>query len=298
MLDGRDPYEADYGQGPLAARPVATTTHFPYLPGMLVFGMPRAVDGTSPWADARVWFAVVATALTLLALATRAGSERRDIRLAQVLLALPTGAVLMATGGDDLPVLALALLALVMLSRERPGWAGVAGGAAAALKQTAWLLLPFLVMASANRRRTAGAAALMVAPLIVPFVLWHPGAFIEDFVKYPLGLGQGDSAAGTVTLGAVLADILPGGHRVAALLFLLAVLGVGAWLLIKRPWPGPAGVARAAGVIWLVAFVLAPAARLGYLVYPINLLTWSVVLVPGRREAGSGDPGPSPVAVA
>ena len=35
-LDGRDPYAADYRDGPLSDRPRATQVHFPYLPGMLV----------------------------------------------------------------------------------------------------------------------------------------------------------------------------------------------------------------------------------------------------------------------
>ena len=42
LLDARNPYVAEYRDGPLAERPVATQIHFPYLPGMLAFGIPRA----------------------------------------------------------------------------------------------------------------------------------------------------------------------------------------------------------------------------------------------------------------
>jgi hypothetical protein len=52
----------------LVARPIATKTHFPYLPGMLAFGVPRALDGRSPLADARVWFALVTLAAPHLVL--------------------------------------------------------------------------------------------------------------------------------------------------------------------------------------------------------------------------------------
>src|SRR5207248_2205209 len=43
LVAGRDPYAATFVHGPLAARPLGTRTHFPYLPGMLAFGLPRAV---------------------------------------------------------------------------------------------------------------------------------------------------------------------------------------------------------------------------------------------------------------
>jgi hypothetical protein len=289
LVRGRDPYREEYLEGPLAARPLPTKTHVPYLPGLLVFGMPRALDGNSPAADARVGFAMVAMAGLALALARRGERDAGALRVAQVLVVLPTGAALMATGGDDLPVLALMLLALVLVSARRPGWGGLAAGAAAAMKQTAWLLLPFLILASPSRRRTAGAIALVVVPVVTPFLVWHPGDFVEDALKFPLGLGAGSSAAGSVTLGSLLADTLPGGEGTAVILLLLAVGGVGAWLVTRRPWPGTAGAARAAGVLWLLAYLLAPAARLGYLAYPVNLLTWSVALAAAPRAPRSDD---------
>ena len=49
-------YAVEYRDGPLSARPEATQIHFPYLPAMLLFGMPRALAGNAPWTDARVWF--------------------------------------------------------------------------------------------------------------------------------------------------------------------------------------------------------------------------------------------------
>src|SRR5439155_11075931 len=131
--------------GPLVARPIATKTHFPYLPGMIAFGLPRALDGRSPVADARVWFALATLAVAGIALLPRGSAlEPNDrLRAFQVLAVLPTGALLMATGGDDLPVLALMLLTLVLADEGRPAGAGVALGVAAAMKPTAWILVPF-----------------------------------------------------------------------------------------------------------------------------------------------------------
>jgi hypothetical protein len=280
LAGGRNPYSATYLHGPLVARPVPTKTHLPYLPGMFVFGLPRAFDGSSPLADARIWFAVCSVALFGLALRRSVGSPDAKLLAAQLAMVLPTGALLMATGGDDLPVLALMLLALVLLD-ERPGWAGVVAGLAVAMKQTAWPLIPFLLMASSQRRKVATRLVLVVVPVLVPFILWDPGAFVEDVIKFPLGLGTGASAAGTPTLGSLLAGALPGGRAVMAVVFVAAVAGITGWLAVRRPWPGAEGVARSAGIVWLLAFVLAPAARFGYLVYPVNLFVWSVSL---RRE--------------
>jgi hypothetical protein len=277
LVDGRNPYSATYLHGPLSARPLPTKTHLPYLPGMLLFGLPRALGGTNPLADARVWFAVCSLAVFGVALRRSARAPGTKLLVAQVAVVLPTGALLMATGGDDLPVLALMLLALALLS-ERPGWAGLALGVAAALKQTAWPLIPFLVLVSSQRRKLATPLALTVAAVLVPFVLWDPGAFAEDALKFPLGLGQGGSAAGTPTLGSLLAGALPAGRVVMAVVFVAAVAGLAGWLVVRRLWPGAAGAARSASIVWLLAFVLAPAARIGYLVYPVNLFVWSVVL--------------------
>ena len=79
----------------------------------------------------------------------------------------------MAGGGDDLPVVALMLLGLALLERERRRGsspprtgpllaAGAVLGLAAATKQTGWFLLPFLLAAAwqrGGRRYTAILAA-------------------------------------------------------------------------------------------------------------------------------------------
>ncbi|MFN2590760.1 MAG: glycosyltransferase 87 family protein [Actinomycetota bacterium] len=273
LIDGRNPYATAYVDGPLAARPLATKTHFPYLPGMLAFGMPRAIDSRSPFADARLWFAATAIGAGGLALTRiRANGDAR-LRLAQVLVVLPTGALLMATGGDDLPVLAAMLLALA-LAEASPGWAGLAAGVAGALKQTAWPLLPFLILSSPRRGRTAVAAAATLIAIVGPFAAWDLGAFLEDAVRFPLGLGKGESAAGTPTLGALIAAVA--GDAVAVVV-LLGAIGVVAVWAGRRMDAGPAGAARGAALVWAVAFVLAPVARFGYVVYPVNLFLWSAV---------------------
>ena len=57
LRHGRDPYVATYERGPLSARPIGTTTHYAYLPGMWIYGAPSALAGRRWWTDARLWFA-------------------------------------------------------------------------------------------------------------------------------------------------------------------------------------------------------------------------------------------------
>jgi Glycosyltransferase family 87 len=293
VVEGRNPYAASFEEGPLEARPIATQTHFPYLPGMLVFGIPRALDGRAPWSDARVWFAAAAMATLALALARSRAEPERRLLVAQVVLVLPTGALLMTTGGDDLPVVALMGLSLVLLDEGHATGSGVALGVAAALKQTAWFLLPFLVAASGrSARRTLAGAALAAAPVLVAFFVWDPAAFIEDVVRFPLGLGRGTSAAGTPTIGSLLVDLVPAPRPAVTLAVAAVAAGAGLGLLLRRPRPT---VASAAGrtAAWLaVVIVLAPSARFGYVVYPLSLAAFAHLLHgTDPREAGpAGSP--------
>jgi hypothetical protein len=285
-LHGRNPYAAEYRDGPLADRPVATQVHFPYLPAMLVFGVPRAADGVSPWSDARVWFTVAAFAVAGYGLLRMQVAPDARIRVSQVLFALPTGALLLATGGVDIPVIAM-LLAMAALARsERPVAAGVLGGLALAAKQPSILVLPFLVLAlprGSSRRRFVLAAGGVAAAVIVPFALWDMGAFIEDAILFPLNLGQGASAAATPTVGSLLLDLVPT-HRTAVTVLLVAVIvGVIGLLLLRGRTPSMAqACARAAGA-FLTAVALAPAARAGYLVYPASLIVWAIAFRGSER---------------
>jgi hypothetical protein len=282
-----DPYAAEYLNGPLEARPLGTKTHFPYLPAMLVFGLPRAFDGSGALADARVAFAAGTLLVGGVALARPparrlAPACRRTVAL--VLVALPTGALLMATGGDDLPVLACMLLALVLAEEGRPGAAGVAAGLAAITKQTAWILLPFLALVARTREgrvargRFSVVAAGVAAAGTVPFLVWSPGDFVEDVIRFPLGLGEQQSAADTPTLGRALVRLFPASRTAITLALVLVFLVVFAYMLVRRTPATTSATARAAGLVFLVGILLAPSARFGYVVYPINLFVWAWAL--------------------
>jgi hypothetical protein len=300
-VHGRDPYGTSYEHGPLSARPLGTKTHFPYLPAMLLFGLPRAVAGSSAPTDARVAFVVV-TLGVVGALAWRwRGSGDRSLRLVQAMAIVPTAALLLAAGGDDLPVAALMILALALALDGKPGWSGAAAGLAAATKQTAWLLLPFLVVGlwqAEGRRaglRSASAVLAVALPIVVPFVVWNPAAFDEDVLRFPLGLGRQTSAAETPTIGSLLVHAAPSARTLVTLVLVGVVVAVGILLLINHPPRSVPGAAFRTGVLFVVAMALAPAGRIGYVVYPIDLIVWAWLArgSVGRPELAAVAPQPA-----
>ncbi|GAP50146.1 glycosyltransferase 87 family protein [Streptomyces azureus] len=165
LLDSGTPYVPD---------PAELRDYNPYLPGMALFGLPRAVLGDVPLADARLWFALVSLGAMGLAAVLGRGSRPPRHGTARPLLwlaATPAVALPLAVGGVDLPVIALMCLALALAGRGGgPAASGLALGAAASLKWTAWPLLPVglaLLAVTAGRRAAvrAGATAVMSAVL-------------------------------------------------------------------------------------------------------------------------------------
>lgn len=172
LLDSGSPY---------VPHPAGVDDYNPYLPGMAIFGIPHTLFGGTPLADARVWFCGVFLASMLVA-ARRADLNRllrggisggtasgraassggnssggkASPNAVLLLASFPAVALPLAVGGVDLPVIGLMCLGLALAGRGGSGTAaGLAMGAAAALKWTAWPLLPVgLVLLAA----TAGAA--------------------------------------------------------------------------------------------------------------------------------------------
>ncbi len=288
---GANPYVVSFDSGPLAPWPPGTRSHVAYLPGSFVFGLPAAVaDG---WAgDARVWLGLVGAGALVLALRrSRAGASRAALACV-VLLGLPFAARSITGGGADVTILAIMLLSLVLARDRRPVAAGLALGAAAAMKQLAWPLLPFLLLAARDRSgrpawgRMAAAAGAVVVPVVVPFAAWDVGAFVEDVVRFPVGLA-GPTPAGEATVGAWLSGVLGLPRLWVAVGMGIVVAGAGTALLLRRPVRTAAAAAERAALLILLATVLATAGRPGYLVYPLNLFVWSRLLLrEGAGEAG------------
>ncbi|MFU8851312.1 glycosyltransferase 87 family protein [Micromonospora sp. SL1-18] len=295
------------GHDAIAALPPAEQLlgYTPYQPGMALFGLPRAAaDGW--WTDARIWFALVTAALLAAAVATLRTTPdpatpargRAVLRGIQAATALPVCALTLATGGDDLPVLALCLLALALAAADRPGRAGLAVGAAGALKLFAWPVAVVLVCWAATRRagvRAAlGALGLPVLALL-PALLVDRDALVENVLRFPLGHGLVTSPAQSPFPGHLIATALPAGRVVAAALLIAAGVAIAVQLL-RRPPRTAATTALICGYGLLAAILLMPSTRFGYLLYPIALLVWAPALaaaglrLPGFRATSATRP--------
>ncbi|MEV4662586.1 glycosyltransferase family 87 protein [Micromonospora echinofusca] len=300
LVDTGTPY---LGHDAIAALPPGEQLlgYTPYQPGMALFGLPRAaVDAW--WTDARVWFAVgTALALTLAVRALTRGTRRAAddrtraalLRGVQAATVLPICALTLATGGDDLPVLALCLLALALAAAGRPGRAGLAVGLAGALKLFAWPVALVLIIWGLTRRaglRVAAGAIGLPAAALLPALLVDRDALVENVLRFPLGHGLVTSPAQSPFPGHLIATALPAGRAVAAALLLAAGLAI-AVRLARRPPRTAVATALTCGYGLLAAILLMPTTRFGYLLYPLALLAWAPALRPPvsanwRAEAG------------
>ena len=255
---------------------------FPYFPLMSVFGLPSAeTHKTKGLTDPRIAMSLLTLLASGLALGLLRASSKKKIRVAQILLALPTGALFLSTGGDDMPILALTLLGVVALQRRQNNFAGISLGLAAAMKLTAWpMAFGALLVARDDKNRSAWlrVAAWIVAIVVVtvtPFAIRAPWAFMSNVFAFPLGLTSVVSPAASALPGHVLTTLwAPAGHILAPVTFL-----VGGYFMTKylrRHWPLTLPQLLAIlSVVFLTMMCVSTATRIGYLIYPLNLAIWS-----------------------
>lgn len=307
---GQDPYQVVDKNGHILihqSKEPVYELYYPYLPGMVLFGFSSGSNVKASLTDARIQFLFFTVIITLIALSRlRPGTDAR-FRALQMLTVLPAAALPLATGGDDMPVVALMLLGMVAIQRRRPLLAGLALGAASSLKFTAWPLafLAVWVALDQRKRRAIGpyllGLAVVIGPVVLPLALRNPSAFIDNVFRYPLGLAGVASPAASSLPGHLFVTAFPATHRVYVLVVVVVGLALLGRRLIKKPPVDAAGTARLAGWVMLVAILLAPATRVGYLLYPVNLFVWAWML--GRAdepatpadgtgdESGTHDPG-------
>ncbi|MFE7528156.1 glycosyltransferase 87 family protein [Kitasatospora sp. NPDC057542] len=256
---------------PYLADPQSVAEYTPYLPGMALLGLPRALLGGSPLGDARLWCAAV---FLLCVLRTVPVGHRLG---AAALTASPVVALPLCVSGVDLPLTGLCWLALVRAAERRPVAAGLALAAACSLKWTAWPALAVvaaLLAASAGRRAALRGAAVAVgaaAVAVLPVALRAPGPLVEQVFAFPTGRGRLPTPAASPLPGRLLADLGAPGWYAAVALLLLAGLAVGASLLTHPPRTAAAAAHRLALGL-SAAFLLAPAGRFGYLALPLVLV--------------------------
>jgi hypothetical protein len=281
------------GPDAIAALPLPDRlgAYSPYQPGMALFGLPRALAGDAWWTDARVYFAVVTLAALVTAVWTL-GPGPSSVRAVQAATVFPICALTLATGGDDIPVMALCLLALAWCGADRFGLAGLAVGAAAACKLFAFPVVAVLavlaLVSGRGRRFLPGAVGLPIVVLIAPFLV-DGNAFVENVIRFPLGRGLVQSPAQSPFPGNLISADLPGGRYIAAALLVAVAVGIAVWL-VRRPPRTAATAALFCGYGLLAAILLMPTTRFGYLLYPVALLVWAPALSkPTGTTAPRGD---------
>ena len=184
---------------------------------MIPFGLVNRRLGPAELKDARLpltGFSLIVIAGALFLAET---TSRRRWRIFQVVVILPSGALPMVTGGDDLPVIADAARTR---SGDPPKARLVRGGDGSGRhsKFTVWPLLILLFWASGTGRvgvpsgGTRLAAAAVVVPVLGVGVGLAPHAFILNAIRFPLGLTRVKSPCGQPTLWPGAGQTLPGGQ--------------------------------------------------------------------------------------
>ena len=280
LLYGRNPYAVVLDEGALARWPDTTKAHFPYLPGILVVGLPRAMAGSATWFDARLIYLALALGIAVPSILRAAAPAEWRLRAFQVLFVLVSAAPLVFTSGKEVLVLALVLASLVALQRCRPGVSGASLGVAAAMHQLAWvpLIVAIATRAASPARRAAALGASIAIACVLPFVVWDAGAFVEDAVLMPLGFGQPTASGGIPLPGNLIANLAPQARWTLVVVMAIA-LGIAFVAIARRGLSAAADVALGAGILLLAALLLAPRVRLAYLAFPVNLLLWSRMLL-------------------
>lgn len=287
----------------------------PYLPGMSLFGLPHALGLPGPLGDPLSWLALTTAGLLVAACRIAApgaarrceGCRRQALLRTMLLIAVPVFALPMSLGVTDPPVIALLCLGLAWTAQSargsRPLLAGVAIGAACALKATAWPALPVIVALLAVRDGRQAAARFIssslatfvaLVALTAPALLAHPRTLWLNIVAYPLGLSHSPTKAASPLPGHLIASTGSLGHLVAIVLLAGAALALGASLLLRPPRDiRQASVRLAVGFVLM--FLLAPDARFGYFAYPLGILLWLILT---RSWSRSGRAGSAPPVIA
>lgn len=173
-------------------------------------------------------------------------ASARRFAIAAALFCSPLLGLFYWAGRDDVPVVALVVLGLGLLARNRPTAASLTLGTAVAYKLFAAPMVPFLLATLWLRWRTSSdrgelsrsLLALVAVPLLtfVPFFVWTPTAFVRDLVLYPGAGGPESYPISGFGLGGILLALhaVHQTDRVPFWIFQLAALAV--TLRLTIPW--------------------------------------------------------------
>jgi hypothetical protein len=309
LLAGHDPYTISYADdlrggflvvdGLLTENPIRD--HYTYSPGTFLvqvpFMAPVLALGFSP--DAR-WLYLVVFAALGVGLARWSLRERGDLLVPLLLLCNPLFLPFLWAGETDVLLLAGLVGLAWALAAERPVPGALALGLAISTKLLLGpFALVFLVWLAARSRHgrldrptAVRAAVALVLPAVVtalPFLLWHPGAMVQDVLLFHAGLAPPRYPIGGAGFPALLFDLDVVHDRLAAapawstlLPTVAALAGAGARVWRRTRVADLFGAGAAAS---LAAVYFSRAFTVTYWWLPLTLLSLAVVARPGRRPS-------------
>jgi len=222
LLQGKNPYAEDYLGTPLAEwlHPIEGVEENPalyhnaYLPFIYLFCTPFyvAIKHVTGWYDQRLVYLLLLVC-TLWPLMQHAATPSRKLGLAIVFGLNFLSAPHTVRGGNDSFVWFWLIMSTYLLQRDKITLSALSLGLACASKQTAWLFVPFFLAYLWIKAPSPGkcvflrkAYPVLVVPLlvIIPFLLWDAGAFIEDTYLYLSGQAASSFPIGGFGLGGLL----------------------------------------------------------------------------------------------
>ena len=309
LLAGNDPYTVSYVDdlrgGSLVVDGLRTENpirdHYPYSPGTFLLQVPfiGPASALGLWPDARWLYLLVYGALAV-GLGRWSLRERGDLLVPLLLLANPLFLPFFWMGETDILLLAGLVGLAWALARERPVTGALALGLALSTKLLlAPFALVFLAWLLAGARqgrlprstavRAAAALALPAAVTAVPFLLWHPGAIVEDVLLFHAGLAPPRYPISGAGFPALLFDLDVIHDRWAAappwstlLPTVAALLAAGVWLWRR---PRVADLLAAGAAVSLASVYFSRAFTTTYWWLPVAMLSLAAVARP-REIAG------------
>ena len=336
LLAGNDPYTVSYVDdlrgGSLVVDGLRTENpirdHYPYSPGTFLLQVPFV--GPAPalglWPDPRWLYLLVYGALGV-GLARWSLRRRGDLLVPLLLLANPLFLPFFWQGETDILLLAGLVGLAWALARERPVLGALALGLALSTKLLlAPFALVFLAWLAAGawqgrlRRSTAvRVAGALLLPAIVtaaPFLLWHPGAIVEDVLLFHAGLAPPRYPISGAGFPALLFDLdvihdrwaqTPMWSTLLPTVAALVAAGVWVWRRTRV-----ADLLAAGAAVSLASVYFSRAFTTTYWWMPVALLSLAAVACPRPRprevthgvagpvvrELTAATPGPAPAVAA
>lgn len=204
LLHGVNPYQADYGTTPFRIFPSPVgegvenlaRTHYAYPPLQFLIMVPTVFinERFQTEFDTQIIYLFVFLLFTVVVV-----SLSPTWRLRTRLLVLTAGNAwliyLILAGFNDIVFVTLLAAAAAFTVRKHPLLGAAMLGLAFVSKQTAWLTFPlWLAYWWYNRKqysfpwwRPFTVTAVVAITIILPFVIWSPGAYFDDTIRYVSG---------------------------------------------------------------------------------------------------------------